>query len=124
MEFISADILNYPLIQADTFILCDVLHYIPIDKQKQLIKQCIDKLNAGGTILIRDGDASLKGKHKRTKFTEFFSTSIGFNKASYNDLEFLNRDMLADIAKQNGLLLEIIEDKKYTSNVLFVIHKN
>jgi len=124
LQFISADIVSYPLIPADTYILCDVLHYISIEQQKKLILKCIENLNPGGSILIRDGDASLAGKHKRTKFTEFFSTHVGFNKAQYKDLEFLNRNMLIEIANQNGLFLEIIEDKKFTSNVLFVITKN
>jgi uncharacterized protein len=124
LQFVSADITTFPLIQADTFIMCDVLHYIPIEQQKRLILKCIEKLNSGGSILIREGDASLKAKHKGTKFTEFVSTNVGFNKANYKDLEFLNREMLLDIANQYGLFLEIIEDKKYSSNVLFVIHKN
>jgi uncharacterized protein len=123
LEFICADIVAYPLPLADTFVLCDVLHYIPIEQQKELIMKCIANLNAGGSILIRDGDSSLAGKHQRTKFTEFFSTNIGFNKAQYKDLEFPDRHMILEIAQQYGFSVEIVEDKKYTSNVLFVLRK-
>jgi 2-polyprenyl-3-methyl-5-hydroxy-6-metoxy-1,4-benzoquinol methylase len=123
LQFICADIVSYQFEKADTFILCDVLHYITFEQQKQLIHKCINNLNPGGSILIRDGDASLETKHNRTKFTEFFSTHTGFNKAEYKDLVFLNRNMLKEIALQNGLDFEIIENKKFTSNVLFILKR-
>ena len=123
INFVCSNIIEYPLPPADTYILCDLLHYIPIEQQKQLIIKCIENLNPGGSILIRDGDSSLTNKHKRTKMTEFFSTNIGFNKAQYKNLEFLDRNMLIEIVSQQGLVLEIIEDQKLTSNVLFVLKK-
>lgn len=123
IEFVCANITEYPLPKADTYILCDLLHYIPIEQQKKLIVKCIENLNPGGSILIRDGDSSLTNKHKRTKMTEFFSTNIGFNKAQYKNLEFLDRNMLIKIVSQHGLILEIIEDQKLTSNVLFIIKR-
>jgi uncharacterized protein len=100
-----------------------VLHYLPYKAQESLLQRTIDALNPGGVLLIREGNADLKARHKGTRLTEFFSVKIlKFNKST-NALNFLSGESIKKIASQKGLSVEIDDDAKYTSNVIFVIRK-
>jgi len=88
--------------------------------QVQVIEKCIGQLQAGGMVIIRDADASLKRRHLGTRITEFFSTNIGFNKANYQ-LDFVSRTMVIDVALKHKLKLDIIDNTKRTSNLVYVM---
>ncbi|POY36554.1 glycerol acyltransferase [Solitalea longa] len=123
VQFAYADITTFEFDQQDVFILSDMLHYLQPVQQKQLIERCIDKLNAGGSIIIRDGNKDDAQKHKRTKLTEFFSTRfVGFNKTiEGTELSFFSADMIRAIADERNLHCSEIQNSKYTSNVVFVL---
>jgi uncharacterized protein len=125
LEFITADVNEYPIDGKDAFILSDVLHYMPAESQENLLRKCLEKLNENGTILIRDAHAGMKKRHKGTKVTEFLSTRIGFNKTSGSSgqLYFTSRELIEKIVKEHGFELNVIDLKKYTSNLLYVITK-
>lgn len=79
---------------ADAYVISDVLHYIDHDAQKGVIQQCFDKLNPGGVLVIRDGDASLKERHALTEQSERWSTKImKFNKTD-GPLCFLSKGQI------------------------------
>ncbi|MGB0918523.1 MAG: class I SAM-dependent methyltransferase, partial [Flavobacteriales bacterium] len=120
IEFAQADLTQFNPEQADCFIIKDVLHYFPATDQEALLKRCGEKLNAGGTIIIRDGIEDEKQKHGVTKMTEVFSTKIfGFNKVEHQ-LEFLPEERVLSFAKEFNLSLERLENKA-SSNVTFVL---
>lgn len=124
VRFEYADVLKYSFEVYDAIVLSDVLHYLPANKQKAVIRKCIDHLSPDGVILIRDGDAELEQKHKGTKITEFFSTRlIGFNKTGEDGLSFLSGSMIREVAAENDLDCVEFDHAKYTSNMLFVIKK-
>ncbi len=120
--FIHEDINEYSLSTSDVFILNDVLHYMPVDQQIEIINRCILKLNSSGMILIRDADRDLAKKHWATRLTELFSTGTGFNKTTHK-LHFVSRKVIEDIASNNKLKLELIPSSKLTSNVLYILRK-
>ena len=125
ITFINADITEYLITPKDGFLLGDVLHYLPYDKQKSLLQDCIRNLKPGGVILIREGNSDKQRRHKYTKFTEFFSTRIiRFNKTQdgTGKLYFTSAQSLAEIAEEYGLVFEMIGQKKITSNVFFIMH--
>jgi hypothetical protein len=66
-----------------------------------------------------------KEKHRGTELTEFFSTKfVKFNKAS-RGLSFLSAKLVEDIAAANNMTCKIIDETKFTSNIIFVIqYKN
>lgn len=104
----------------DCFIIKDVLHYFPAVEQEALLKRCGEKLNAGGTIIIRDGIEDERKKHGITKLTEVFSTKVfGFNKAEHQ-LEFLPEARVLSFALEFNLSVERLENKA-SSNVTFVL---
>ncbi len=123
MSFIAADATQYEPDNSDIFILSDVLHYLNDNQQTTLVEKCIEKLNPGGKIIIRDADSDLKKQHRRTRYTEFFSTRSGFNKAKDNKLHFFSGSKIRKIAENRGFQITITPSSKLTSNTLFVLQK-
>jgi len=109
--------------RADIFILSDVLHYLPDEKQDTLIEKCMTLLNENGKIIIRDADSDLVKKHRGTRYTEFFSTRSGFNKAENNRLFFFSGKKLKHIAEKNHFTMEHMDNSRFTSNRLYVMMK-
>lgn len=122
IEFECADVLNYALQRYDAIILADVLHYLPSTDQANMIIRCIESLNPGGSLIIRDGDMDKGKQHKRTKLTEFFSTRIlHFNKTTDKGLSFFSGQLVRDIAAKKGMSCTEIPDSKRTSNTIFIV---
>jgi 1-acyl-sn-glycerol-3-phosphate acyltransferase len=122
MSFFTADATTADLPASDAFVLSDILHYLPKEKQEQVILRCIASLKTGGMILIRDADSSLKSRHWGTRYTEFFSTNFGFNKTS-NKLEFVSADFIINIAKAQNMDIQKIDNTKLTSNIIYILKK-
>ncbi|MDN3583529.1 1-acyl-sn-glycerol-3-phosphate acyltransferase [Mucilaginibacter flavus] len=123
IRFEYADALGFEMEPYDAIIIADVLHYMQPDEQKVLIERCMNNLRPGGIIIIRDGNKDLKEKHRGTELTEFFSTKfVKFNKAS-KGLSFLSAQMVHALAEANNMQCRIIDETKYTSNIIFVIKK-
>ena len=88
-----------------------------------MVERTIDALNPGGILLIREGNSDLKDRHKGTQLTEFFSVKVlRFNKST-NALNFLSGESIKKLASRKGVAVEVADDSKYTSNVIFVIRK-
>ncbi|MDD3875285.1 MAG: MMPL family transporter [Bacteroidales bacterium] len=124
MDFVAADVFDYDFGMHDAYILSDVLHYFNEEKQKRLIEKCIHNLNDKGVIIIRDADNTMKKRHWGTRYTEFFSTKTGFNKMNEGRLFFTSRHKITEIILSHGLDLEIVDNTKLTSNIVFIARKN
>ena len=122
LTFETVNIAEYNFPQADCFIFSDILHYLTPDKVIQVLSNCLEKLQNGGKIIIRDGDTR-KENHKKTKMSELFSTQIfRFNKTE-NELEFFPIEELINWAQQKGLHVDIIEKESFASNIILVLKK-
>jgi uncharacterized protein len=123
LNFYHADVTQFSLATYDVIIISDVLHYLSTSQQEDLISRCFSALNPGGKLIIRDGNRDLQERHKGTKLTEFFSVKLlKFNKST-NDLNFISGKELTEKAREHGLTVEIQDETRYTSNVIFVISK-
>lgn len=123
IQFDSGDVRTYQLPQTDAFVISDVLHYLKPDEQKTLVHRCVDLLNDGGVLLIREGNSDKEKEHKGTKLTEFFSTKFfNFNKTS-NALSFLSARDLESWLYEKGMSLQIVNQGKRTSNTLYLCKK-
>jgi 1-acyl-sn-glycerol-3-phosphate acyltransferase len=123
LTFHYADVTKFALTKYDGIVISDVLHYLPYNAQESLVEKTIDALNPGGILLIREGNRDLKDRHKGTQLTEFFSVKVlRFNKST-NALNFLSGESIKKLAARKGVAVEIADDAKYTSNVIFVIRK-
>lgn len=124
VTFHCADVTTFTLDHYDTIVVSDVLHYLTAQAQDDLLKRCFDALNEGGRLIVREGNADLRQRHKGTQLTEFFSVKLlGFNKA-VNSLNFVSGERIKSLAASHGLIVRMIDDAKFTSNVIFVIHKS
>lgn len=122
LSFKTADITQLSLVASDIFIMNDVLHYLPRNSQIEMIEKCIAKTNNGGMVIIRDSDKSLRKRHLGTQFTEFISTNFGFNK-TVNKLDFVSRQMIQAVAARLSVNLEIVDEGKVTSNLVYILKK-
>jgi 2-polyprenyl-3-methyl-5-hydroxy-6-metoxy-1,4-benzoquinol methylase len=123
IRFVAADAITFDVADTDVFLLSDVLHYMPEDKQDQLLKRCIAHLNPGGSIIIRDADKDLQKRHIGTRYTEFFSTHFGYNKALNKQLYFFSGKKIIALAKQHGMEVNVIDNTRFTSNVFYILTK-
>lgn len=123
LNFIHADITDYPISRHDVIIISDVLHYLTTQQQQDLLTRSMAALNTSGILIIRDGDQDLTEKHKTTQLTEFFSIKLlKFNK-SQQSLNFISGEKLKQWAEKTGFNIETIKNQKHTSNVIFAIRK-
>ncbi|MCK9204864.1 MAG: MMPL family transporter, partial [Bacteroidales bacterium] len=122
IRFFCEDVSSFEITRQDGFLLSDVLHYLTHDQQDALLRKCFSNLNPGGVILIREANAELQQRHKKSVLTEIFSTRSGFNKTSnpQRELFFTSSENIRKIADEFGLKMEIIDTKIVTSNNLFV----
>ncbi len=124
ISFEHGDIRDYCIPKADAYIISDVLHYVDREEQDRIIEDCIQGLNAGGCLLIRDGDTSQGERHKKTEETERWSTKIiKFNKTD-GALSFMSREQIGGIVKKNGMRMDVVECDDSTSNTLYIIRHN
>jgi len=122
LSFFAADATTCDLPKSDAFIMSDILHYLPKTEQEKLLIKCMDNLNPGGMILLRDADSSLANRHWGTRYTEFISTNFGFNKTK-NKLEFVSSNFIEEIVLKNNFTIQKIDNTKLTSNITYVIKK-
>lgn len=123
LSFYCADVTKFTLAKYDAIVISDVLHYLTKSQQESLMTKCFDALNPGGKLIIREGNADMKERHKGTQLTEFFSVKLlKFNK-SVNPLNFVSGENIRSLASQHGLQISILDDARFTSNVIFVLER-
>jgi uncharacterized protein len=121
ISFVAADAVTFNYADSDVFLLSDVLHYMPREKQEELLANCVNHLNPGGILIIRDANKDLKKRHLGTRYTEFFSTRSGFNKSVDRKLFFFSARHVNEFAEKNNMRVEIIDETKLTSNLLYIL---
>ena len=122
LQFVCADSMQYDLPPSDVFVLNDMLHYLSRQEQRQLLLRCAAKLNDGGTIIVRDGNAT-DNKHGMTRLTELFSTRIlHFNK-TVQSLQFITVDDMRCIADECGMKMSLHKNDRYTSNTIYILKR-
>lgn len=123
IRFECADITRCELPPADAFILNDVLHYVSPKEQERLIAACAERLDDGGCLVIREGDAARSRNHRLTEQTERWSVRIlRFNK-SRGQLHFPTGEWLVATAERYGLTCESCESMRHTSNRRYIFRK-
>ncbi len=126
IDFICEEITRYSYRNKDVIILTDVLHYMPQKNQEEVLLHCIEKLNPGGMILLRDTDPEKQKRHKRTKWTEVFSTcNFGLNRTTCasKDFYFISLESISRIVDMKELKMEVVQEAENTSNILCIIRK-
>ena len=104
-------------------VINDVLHYLNPEQQESTLNNCFEALNPGGKIIVREGNKDMKEKHRGTKLSEFFSVKLmKFNKSN-QALSFMSGEVIRKQATAHNFEVEIVDDTRFTSNVIFVFKK-
>ena len=114
-----------PFLEAidERVLVCDGAMGTMLYAKGVFINRCFDALNPGGKLIIREGNADMQERHKGTKLTEFFSVKLlKFNK-SVNPLNFVSGENIKELASKHGLRTTVLDDARFTSNVIFVIEE-
>lgn len=122
LSFAVGDVTNFEFPESDGFIISDVLHYLQEEQQVQVIRHCVAKLKPGGVLVIRDADKDIANRQKGTWYTEFMSTKVfRFNKTQNDGLHFVSGKLIKEtIASFPHLKLEVVDNTRLTSNIIYV----
>ena len=124
VSFEQANALEFNFDTYDAVVMLDMLHYLPDSQQIELLEKAVNSLSENGMLVVRDGIKELENRHKGTKLTEVFSTKIfKFNKTATTGLSFLSSKTIYDLAEKFNLNVTVIDNSKFTSNLIFVLKK-
>ena len=123
LRFAASDIVEVHPENADGIIIADTLHYLTKDQQSHVLDNCLNGLNSGGVLLVRDGILSDSETHEWTKKTERWSTQImKFNKVK-GDLHFMPKSFYEEWASLNNLTIKYHVQSNKSSNTLLEFRK-
>lgn len=71
--FVCGDMRHTPFPEADTVVILDVLHYVALDDQDEVLARARRSLSPGGLLLLRVGDAS---KGARFRFSRWIDALV------------------------------------------------
>jgi len=75
-EFVCADMRTAPFPPADTVVILDVLHYISVAEQDEVLARVRTALAGGGRLLLRVGDAASRGRFGVSQWVDRIVTGI------------------------------------------------
>lgn len=75
-SFVAADMCSAPFGQADAVVILDVLHYVPVAAQDDVLRRVRDALSPGGVLLLRVGDAAAGLPFRISNWVDFVVTTL------------------------------------------------
>jgi uncharacterized protein (DUF2062 family) len=115
------DLAGFEWPASDSVLLIDVLHYLPIDEQDAVLGRAAASVPIGGRVVVREVDAALGVRSGVTRATEWFTTTIGLNRAR-SRLEYRSAREIVDRLESLGCSCEVRSASQGTpfANVLIV----
>jgi SAM-dependent methyltransferase len=121
VRFLCADMREVDIPLSDAILFNDSLHYVDAEAQQEILKRAASRLNSGGMLIVRDGDAGQADKHEKIKTTELWSTRIiKFNKTTA-ELTFVSESWMREFAQQNSLDIKIRRCDRDSSETLYIL---
>jgi SAM-dependent methyltransferase len=75
-EFVCGDMRHTPFPEVDTVVILDVLHYISVAEQNEVLARVRRALPAGGGLLLRVGDAASKRGFRASQWVDAVVTFV------------------------------------------------
>ncbi|HZE92207.1 MAG TPA: class I SAM-dependent methyltransferase [Rhizobacter sp.] len=75
-EFVCGDMRHTPFPEADTVVILDVLHYVSVPEQNELLARVRRALPVGGSLLLRVGDAAAKRRFWTSQWVDAWVTKL------------------------------------------------
>lgn len=82
MSVAEGDFRALPWPPCEGIALFDVLHYLPPEEQRSLLRRIADHLPPGGFLLLRVMDADVGGAARLTRACEGLAVALGWNRAA------------------------------------------
>ena len=79
-DFRVGDVAGDQLARADTILLIDVLHYLPLAEQDDVLRAAARALNQRGRLLVRELNAKPSARSAVTRFFEWCARHTGLNR--------------------------------------------
>ena len=119
-DFRVADIARADLPPADTILLIDVLHYLPLAEQDALLLAAARTLGPGGRILVRELDGDPSARSQVTRAFEWIGRKIGLNRGRAT--AYRPARAVIDLLEQQGLACRVQGASERTpfANVLII----
>jgi len=101
VDYSTEDVQSVPIPEADTILIVDVLHYLTIEVQDNLLERVAASLRPGGTLIVRDVDARRTFGSLLTQFCERLGVHFNMNRGGM--LKFSSRQWHSDALRRHGL---------------------
>jgi 2-polyprenyl-3-methyl-5-hydroxy-6-metoxy-1,4-benzoquinol methylase len=123
-RFDVLDVTDAPISPADTVLLIDVLHYLPLEAQRALVDRAARSLRPGGRLVVREADRSAGWRARLTILAEKVGRALGVNRAA--QFAFASADDLCAMLERAGLRTEVAPAAEGTplANVLLIGKKD
>jgi SAM-dependent methyltransferase len=122
-RFWVGDITVEPLPEADTILLLDVLHYLPLAAQDELLARVVQVLRPGGYLVLRDVEQAHGASGSLTRTLERIGVKWGANRGT----ELAFRDASQTLERLESLGLRVVTGASGAAlelaNRLVVAHK-
>lgn len=103
-------------------ILKDMLHYLPLEEQKELLQKIIRGSKKGDLLILRDSFKEDEIKKKRNHWIEKMSIGIGFNQIQEN-VEFPSKEDLLVLMHQNDFDITDQDFSAGSGNTTYIFKK-
>jgi SAM-dependent methyltransferase len=119
-DFQIADVAHAELPLADTILLIDVLHYLPLAEQDALLVAARRALAPGGRLLVRELDGDPSARSGITRIFEWLGRKIGVNRGRAT--AYRSASSLTQLLEAQGLSCRVQGASESTpfANVLIV----
>lgn len=101
-RFETQDLRTAALVDADTILLIDVLHYLPLPEQDALLARARARLRPGGMLVVREIDRRGSLGSLFARASERFLAAVGYNRSAAS-LQFRSARSIAEILTALGL---------------------
>jgi len=121
-EFVCGDMRTTPFPEVDTVVILDVLHYITVPEQDDVLARVRHALRPGGTLLLRVGDASARRGFLVSQWVDAVVTFVRGHRITPQ----FGRPLAAWVAQLESLGFEVRSEPMSQgtpfANVLLVAH--
>lgn len=113
---------DYPA--CDAVLLCDVLHYFPVEQKRAILQRAFQALRSGGCLVLRDAACQRSRGHGHVVLFERLAVFFGINR-TVQGLHFATREeYLAMLAAAGFTRVEDVARSGLGSNLMLIARKD
>jgi predicted exporter/SAM-dependent methyltransferase len=123
VQFAERNVLTAAFPECDCVLMCDLLHYLPAERKREVLKRAYRALRPGGRLVLRDAFRENSGRHRLTAFSERIGVILGQNLAGFG-LHFESLAQHRDLLKECGFVeIDLVSKAGMGSNQMLIAQK-